>query len=418
MSVKFTTGGLVLLGALWLPLQVQALSIETAVEQALARDAGLLELEQESLSYGHLAIADSALPDPEVTVAAEGLPIDDPLAADMMTMYRIGIRQRFPAGDSLDLKSERRHSQARAVKSDIEARKLQVSLQTRLAWLDWAHAHAAAIRVDDMLGQFDQLVEITRRRYAAGTGRLQDESYALLEMALLERRKVDALSAIDEAQARLERWAGPIEAPSHPPELPGWTREAMATEAVEQTLHNHPELVTARIQTATGDISAELARQAYRPSWMLEAGYGHQRGNDPSGRRIADKLFAMATISVPLFTTNRQDRRVDAALAERDARAARAQLILQRLSGDLEQQHALLERLEERRALLENRILPQAQATVDATLTAYESDRASFDELIRARLRQLEIELDLLDTRRKYFASLARIASLTNEEPS
>jgi outer membrane protein TolC len=269
-----------------------------------------------------------------------------------------------------------------------------------------------------MLQQFDRLVDITRRRYAAGSGRRQDESYALLELGLLQRRQVDALTAIDDARARLERWAGSFQNSPTPAALPDWRLDALPSVSPPQQLENHPRLVAARIGGATGEIAVELARQAYRPRWMLEAGYGHQPGDDPSGRRIADKLFAMATISLPLFTADRQDRRVDAALAERDAREARAQLVYQRLRGDLDRQLAVLKRLKERGALLEQTILPQAQATVDATLDAYETDRASFDELIRARLQYLEIELDLLETRRQQLASLARIASLINEELS
>ncbi|MFP4207587.1 MAG: TolC family protein [Wenzhouxiangella sp.] len=416
MSFQTVTGGLALVLALTLPNTGQAQSIETAVEQALARDAGLLVLRQRADALGHLAVADGALPDPEVTIAAEGLPADDPLGADMMTMYRIGVRQRFPAGDSRQLATERRRSEAEAVRADLEARTLEVTEQTRLAWLDWASATAAADRIEAMIGQLDQLVEITRRRFAAGTGRLQDEAQALLEMTLLERRQVDAQTAIDEARARLERWTGRWPHSAGTPVMPAWRRPIFDGENLKARLADHPELIAARIRTRTEDIRVDLARQAYRPQWMLEGGYGHQRGNDPSGRRMSDKLFAMATLSLPLFTANRQDQRVDAALAERDARHAETQLILQQLSGELDRQDSLLKRLDQRRQLLEERILPQAQATVEATLSAYESDRASFDELIRARLRWLELELDLIDTRRRELATFARIASLTDKE--
>ncbi len=418
MSFKSAFCGTVLLFALCQPLSALALSIESAVEQALARDAGLRELDRKAQGLDHLAVADGALPDPEVTIGAEGLPIDDPLSADMMTMYRIGLRQRFPAGDSRRLAGDRRSTQARAVAADIRARELEVMLQTRLAWLDWISARASAEQVDAMLEQLGQLVTITQRRFQAGTGRLQDESQALLELALLERRRVDAQTAIDEARARLERWIGPWRPEAGQPRLPQWSLQASPGEDLASQLSQHPELVAADIRVEAEEVAAELARQAYRPQWMLEAGYGHQRGKDPSGRRMSDKLFAMATISLPLFTGDRQDRRVDAALAERDARQAQAQLILQRLGGELARQQALQDRLAERLDLLEQRILPRAQETVEATLSAYETDRASFDELVRARLRQLEIDLDLIDTRRRQLGVIARIASLTDKEPS
>lgn len=416
MSLKTVCCGLVLLGALCQPLSAVALSIEAAVEQALARDAGLRELDRKAQAFDHLAVAESALPDPEVTIGAEGLPIDDPLSADMMTMYRIGVRQRFPAGDSRRLAADRSTTRARAVAADLRARELEVALQTRLAWLDWVSARASAEQVDAMLEQLGQLVSITQRRFQAGSGRLQDESQALLELALLERRRVDAQTSIEEARARLERWIGPWTPGAADPRLPQWSLQEPPGDDIPSQVSRHPELIAAGIRVEAEEVAADLARQAYRPQWMLEAGYGHQRGKDPSGRRMSDKLFAMATISLPLFTADRQDRRVDAALAERDARQAQAQLILQRLSGELARQQALQERLAESRELLEQRILPRAQDTVNATLSAYETDRASFDELVRARLRQLEIALDLIDTRRRQLGAIARIASLTDKE--
>ncbi|MEE4639295.1 MAG: TolC family protein [Wenzhouxiangella sp.] len=416
MLYKSAVCGLLLSGALAYPCLGSALSIDAAIEQALARDAGLLELERRARALDHLAVADGALPDPELTFGAEGLPIDDPTSADMMTMYRIGLRQRFPAGDSRRLSADRTSAQARAIQADARARSLEVALQTRLAFLDYASARASAERVDAMRAQLAQLVSITQRRFQAGTGRLQDESQALLELALLERRQVDAGTAVDDARARLQRWTGPWNSNSIVDPLPDWSLEPISNEAMDGLLADHPELVAAGIRVDAGDIGAELARQAYRPRWMIEAGYGHQRGKDPSGQRMSDKLFVMGTVSLPLFTADRQDRRVDAALAERDAQQARQALILQRLSGELSQQQALRVRLAERRALLEERILPRAQETVDATLTAYEADRASFDELISARLRQLEIDLDLIETRRRQQAVIARIASLTNKD--
>lgn len=416
MQFKSAFYGLTLLSTLFLPATGLTLSIGSAVEQALARDAGLQELERRARALDHLAIADSALPDPELILAAEGLPIDDPLSSDMMTMYRIGLRQRFPAGDSRRLAADRRTAQARAVEADVRARALEVTLQTRLAWLEWTSARASANRVDAMLEQLRQQVSIIQRRFQTGTGRLQDESQALLELALLERRQVDARTAIDDARAQLERWIGPWRPVEIFPRLPEWTLKSTSSEDWQAQLARNPELIAASLRVEAGDINAELARQAYRPKWMLEAGYGHQRGEDPMGRRMSDKLFAMASISLPLFAADRQDRQVDAALAERDAQQAQSHLVMQRLSGELVRQQALKERLAERRELLETRILPRAQATVDATLSAYEADRATFEELISARLRQLEIDLDLIDTRRRQLGVIARIARLTDKE--
>ena len=418
MYSKSVSGGIVLLAATLLPLPATALPVDVAVERALARDAGLRELSERATSLEQSGIADRALPDPQLTLGAEGLPINDPFSSDMMTMYTIGIRQRFPAGDTRRLSGERGATLARATEIDANARRLDVALQTRLAWLEWVAAQESAVRVDRMIEQLESLVDLTRRRFAAGTARQQDESQARLELILMERRLLDAETAVDEALARLARWTGPIEANSSSPTLPDWSGPSPGAGEAQTRVADHPEMDAARTRIEVGELGAEIARQAYRPEWMLDAGYAHQRGNDPMGGRMSDKLFVMASVSLPLFTGNRQDRRLDAALADRDAEEAQAQAIKQRLSGQLKEQIALRRRLVERRRLLENDVLPQAREALEATSSAYQADRATFDELIRARLQLFELELDLIDTRERLLGAIARIAALTNEDPS
>ena len=422
MYCKAVFGSLGLLAGLLLPVAAMALpvelAVESAVERALARDAGLRELSERSRGLEQSAIADSALPDPQLTLGAEGLPIDDPLSADMMTMFTIGIRQSFPAGATRRLAGELGSTLARATESEALARRLDIAQQTRLAWLAWATASESAQRIDAMAEQIEALLELAQRRFAAGTARQQDEAQARLELILMERRRLDATTDIDEALARLQRWTGPIDVDRRSPRLPDWSQPEIGSGDDARRLADHPELAAARIRVEAGELGADIARQAYRPAWMLEAGYGHQRGSDPMGGRMSDKLFVMASVSLPLFTANRQDRRVDAALAERDAEEAQFHAIEQRLSGELGEQVALRQRLAQRRKLLETDILPQAQEALNATLSAYQADRASFDELIRARLQLFELELDLINTRERLLATIARIAALTNEDPS
>ena len=420
MYWKCFLGSMAVLATLlfWPPAPALALPVDEAVERALSRDAGLRELGERSRGLEQSAIADSTLPDPQLTLGAEGLPINDPFSSDMMTMYTIGIRQRFPAGDTRRLSGERGATMARATTIDARARRLEVALQTRLAWLDWAAARESAVRVDDMIEQLESLVDLTQRRFATGTTRQQDESQARLELVLMERRRLDAKTAVDEARARLARWTGPLPANDSSTRLPDWSGPEPGIAEVERHVANHPELDAARARIEVGELGADIARQAYRPEWMLDAGYAHQRGNDPMGGRMSDKLFVMASINLPLFTGNRQDRRLDAALAERDAEEAQALFILQRLSGELEEQIALRQRLEQRRHLIENDVLPQARAALEATSSAYQADRATFDELTRARLQLFELELDLINTRERLLGAIARIAALTNEEPS
>ena len=67
------------------------------------------------------------------------------------------------------------------------------------------------------------------------------------------------------------------------------------------------------------DISA--ARAAFKPSWEAAFGIGQRFGDTPAGAPSETLINATLSIDLPLFTGNRQARRLAAARAEREAAA-------------------------------------------------------------------------------------------------
>lgn len=398
----------------------RAVAMELALAESLAleNDPGLQALEQRVLAREASARADGALPDPEVFIGARGLPVDDPLDADMMTQYRIGFRQRLPAGDTLALRRASGSREARALEARHRARKLAVLRQTRSAWIDWVAARQALAVTRSSRQSFEDLLEITEARYRSGTGRQRDISQARLELALLDERILERETAVDEAASRLERWAGRAPDPGRQPQLPDWPSPP-GFSRLEHDLRAHPSLAELEYRHSAEASRVGLAREAYRPHWMIEAGYGHSRGNDPmTGNRQSDKLFAMVSFSLPLFTANRQDQRLAAAQAERRARGHDISARLEQLRGELDRHNRLWQRRNQRLELVEQQVLVAAENTVESTLTAYRSDRASFDELIRARLALLDQELAAIDLRRKRLQAAVQLRYLAGETES
>lgn len=392
-----------------------ALDLHAAVEQALQRDEGLKALLRRFDATEDRAIADSALPDPEILLGAQGLPVDNPFGSDMMTMYRLGVRQRFPAGQSRQLAGERSRSDGAVLTREYQARRLEIIREVRLAWLDWAAATLVLRVADDGLEAFNQLLQLTETRYRSGSGRQRDVDQARLERSLIARRIIDTQTRIDEASSNLARWTGNLPSESGPSSLPDWPSRPDLVD-IRQDLADHPMIEADAQRVESGQINTELARQAYRPSWMIEAGYAHQPGTGPMGRRVSDKFFGMVSFSVPLFTANRQDRRVAAAAAEVDALEHQRQLRLQEWEGRARNQIANMNSQQRRLELLDEIILPEARRTLESTFQAYRTDRASFDELVRARLSELDQQIETLQTRRALLKARAELAYLTGEE--
>lgn len=394
----------------------QAMELDQAVSLALARDEGLNALTLRRQAREEQAIADTALPDPELFLGAQGVPIDDPSGADMMTMYMLGVRQEFPAGDSRQLSGQRRLAEAGSLAADIDTRRLEIRREVQLAWLNWAGSARAVEVAEDGLSALGELLELTEARYRSGTGRQRDVDQARLERSLMARRILDLQTQGSEAASDLARWTGQMPAGSPSVVLPIWSE--MQSDPSNPTVWlSHPAIEAESRRIESGRLGTELARQAYRPMWMIEAGYGHQRGRDPMSQgRQSDKLFGMVSFSLPLFSGNRQDRRLAAAEAEHDALIHQRALRLQEWEGRIRSQQTRLEQQQRRLELLNDIILPQAERTLESTLTAYRSDRASFDELIRARLAQIDQHQELIETRVRWLLARVELAYLTAEE--
>lgn len=407
-----------LLGAvlLWLPHAALAWDADAAITMALERDEGLRALEQRRTALEQHAVADGALPDPEVMIGVEGVPVSEPFDADMMTMYKIGVRQSFPAGRTRQLSRQRTGQEAATIAADIEARRLDVARETRLAWLDWASAWEALEVSTEAALAFEELEEITAARYRAGTGRQRDVDQARMELALLQRRILVQRTRMEDAASRLARWTGQL-----PQDRPPRSWEPTGTPAPVQNLQSrlldHPVLLARERQIEAGMTDTDLARQAYRPSWMVEAGYSHTRGMDPmTMSRQSDKLFAMVSFKVPLFTGNRQDRRLQAAREELRAVNHDRGLELQRMQGELSRKLSQWHSQNEQLEWMQSRVLASAEATVESTFLAYRADRASFDELVRARLALIDQQLELIEIRQARAAAAFELAWLTAEE--
>ncbi len=407
--------GLLLLLIGCFPFNLSAMSLDQALALAIERDAGLPALAAQAEARDEFAIAAGALPDPELFLGAEGLPLNNPLDSDMMTMYMIGMRQQFPPGSSRRLSGDRARTQGQALRAQQQQRKLKISASVREAWLDWVTASASVAVAKQGLDTFTELLELTEARYRAGTGRQRDVDQARLERSLRARQVLDAQTRVERAASDLARWTGQLP-DSAAPAQPHWPDKRSYDELVE-TLENHPALAADLLQIEAGRISADLERQSYRPMWMVEGGYGHQRGSDPMGMgRQPDRLFAMVSVSLPLFTGNRQDRRVAAAEADMDALVHQRTTRLQEWQGRLRSALTRLNNQQRRLDLIEDIILPDAELTVASTLTAYRRDQASFDELVRARLAKIEQQQALIDTRFEWLLARSELAYLIAEE--
>ena len=137
----------------------------------------------------------------------------------------------------------------------------------------------------------------------------------------------------------------------------------------------------------------ELVKESYKPGWGLNVSYGY-RDNNPNGIKRSDFISAGVTIELPLFTANRQDKKLLSKEHQYQALKDKRIELLRQLVAELQQEIAIEEQLQKRHQLYNRLLLPQAKQQTQASLLAYQSDRGDFSDVMRAYIDDLNAHLD------------------------
>ena len=140
----------------------------------------------------------------------------------------------------------------------------------------------------------------------------------------------------------------------------------------------------------------ELAQQKYKPGWGVNDSYGY-RYNVPMGNDRADLFSVGVTFDLPLFADNRQDKQVESAVSQTESVKTEKWLLLRKLIASFETAKAQLLRLDQRQQLFMQQLLPQIHEQAEASLTAYTNDDGDFAEVVRARIAELNANIDALN---------------------
>ncbi len=400
MSILKYARALLILVAVAAPGLARAVSIGDAERVALDRDPGLKALREQVNALTEESHAAGELPDPKLKLGLMNLPTDTfDFEQEPMTQLQVGVQQMFPRGSTLKHQRQRVLHLADSQSARIRDREFMVVREVRNEWFETYYWVRASRVLQESERLFEQLVNITRSRYAVGGRDQQDVIRSEFELESL-RDRLDKVRANEEqARARLSRWIGPELANSPFPSELQVLGSIPAYEDIKSRIGTHPLIAAERAKAAAGDESVAIAKQAYKPGWMLDITYGVRDGINADGSSRADFLSAMVLIDLPLLPGNRQDRLYAASQHTKAAIMEELDTRILELQRTLDLAHATWDRASKRLERFETLLLSQAEQNAVASLSAYQSDRGDFNTHIRARLSALETRLDALRVR-------------------
>lgn len=305
------------------------------------------------------------------------------------TRYR--IVQPLPGWGKRELDVRAAAAQAARRDAARDAAWLELATTIKEAWLRHYAASREAALNREALALLEGLEATTLARYRLGLVeqqavlRAQREITAQrLALVAVEQRRVSTAAALNALLAR-----APDAPLAEPAELPALGETPALAELLERARARNPSLAA----EAYGIDAARLARDRSFRDRYPDFGVGLTYNRPRSGRESWDVMFE---VMIPLQQSARRSREREAErmVEAADARRAAAEA---RLLGELGSAHAQYRTGHERLRLLRGVLLPQAEATRDATRAAFETARVDFDSVLEAERELIETWFALLE---------------------
>jgi outer membrane protein TolC len=384
--------------------QPKPLTLDDAVTLAITTDPWLSGSQHREDALFSESVAAKALPDPRVSLMLANIPTDSfEVGQEAMTQLTLGVSQAFPRGNTRALSGRQKLEQAAQEPLLREDRKARLAATVRQLWLDAFQAEESIRLIELDRSLFEYLVDATRASYSSAVGRARQHDIirAQLELTRLEDRLTVLRQQLESSRRVLSEWIGGhalLPLADTWPRLEVSTRLAGQLESEQELfdeISQHPGLLAFDLRIAAMQTSVELARQQYAPQWGLSAQYGHRR-DDLMGRERADLLSVGVTFDLPVFTGNRQDKNVSAAVSRVAALRTDKTIMVRKMLAELKTALSRVERLNERKALYAQQLLPQMAEQAEAALAAYNNDDGDFAEAVRARIAELNGKIEAL----------------------
>lgn len=413
-------------------VKAHSLSLEQALQLAIQHDPSLKGNVYRKQGFKAEAEASLYWENPQMSASVQNLPTDG-FAFDQepMTQFKVGLKQQLPRGNENQYSQQKYLAMVDKVSIESQVRKAWLKREVTLTWLDWIYAMRRIALLDKERSLLTQLLEFTDSRYSQGVGAAEQQDILQVRLALLslDDKYLQAYQLKNEVKSALSKWLGaPLDETISAPVIQS-KPETIELDAILNgsnlslsafltfiessepfsILRHHPEAMALQFQTEIEAQNVNIAREKTKSQWAFEASYGY-RQDAQNGASRADFVSLGVQVDLPFFNKSRQDASIAAAASKVSASETDFRLKVNELAANAEVLKSRLSGLSERKALYETVLIGEIQQLSEAELTAYTTDTGDISDVVSAKLKQIQVQEDLLSIeveRAKTLASLS-----------
>ena len=384
--------------------------LTTLIEEAKRNDPVIHGAEQAARAAMFVAPQMSSLPDPQFTVQQFSVGSPRPFAGYTNSDFAyigVGVSQQLPYPGKLKLRGAVADRDADTAKAHVE-----VVLQDEIENLKTSYFHLAYLQqtlgtLQRNAALLEQMEQQAEAHYSTGMGNQQDVLKAQLERTKILREIAMHHQLVGEDEAELKRV---LRRPQDSPDILAEPVAATflsytASELLDKVREQNPNIHENSAMVQRNQTAVELAQKEFRPDFGLSYMY------ENTDRKFRDYYELSLSVNFP----RRKPRQ--AALAQAQVNIERAQTDLdaqlQTALADVQKEYVMVKTSEEQLLIYRDGLIPQAQATIQAGLAAYQSNREDFETLFSSFMDVLSLNLEYQQTILDHETAVAHIERLT-----
>lgn len=394
-----------------------SLSLSAAVIEALKNNPEIQAAREKIRAIQARAAQAGYLEDPEIAFQLGGVPLSNPTSFNQADANAIGVRQMVPFFGKLSLKEKIAQQEVKVVEQELRAKETEIISMVKMAYADLFMAQRAIEILHEQLEIMRTIIGATEARYRVGRVTQQDVFKAQLEQSEIMNQLIGAEEEGRAAQVRLNTamFRPPRAALSVPAELELPNTTLAVTGLDEMALANRPELRGAEREIERAERMYELAdRNRKFPDFML--GWDYMRM--PMEMKKKDRYVAMVNITIPFspWTVDKRNYEVQESLAEIRAAKSNREAMRNMTLKQVGESQAKVQAAKRSIQLYREGLLSQAELSFRSALTAYQTGRVEFVNLLEAERALREARMGYYKATANFLQNLADLERAVGRE--
>ena len=392
----------------------RAASLPDLMEEARRSNPDILAARRAWQAAAQVPTQVATMPDPTVTVQHLAVGSPRPFAGYSNSDFAyvgVGISQDLPYPGKLRLKGESAREDVAIARDKLDAVTRSILQQIKEAYFQLAAAQETLGVLDRDSKLLEQIEQIADARYRVGQGVQQDILKAQLERTRLLGEVANQRRLLGSGKAQLTKLLNlPAEMSS-----PDLTAERLvetplrytADELLAKARTQNPEIASQQEMVKRQSLGVEMARRDRYPDFNVQYQWQH------TADQFRDYYMVSFSARLPIYRSRKLNPELAQATEELSRSEHEYQSQIQAAYFEVRDQFLAAQTASQLLTIYREGLIPQALASYQAGLLAYQGGRQDFATLLSSFMDVLSFDREYWRTLAEHETALSRIEQLT-----